>query len=174
LLLLNFIQAFYAFHMSDNDWLYIGVEEKRLAFERNEHPPPSTQIITRFNKLLREDASTLSNMSSGRQSVRTRVRDLAKHIYEELSGEVLLLVVLVVNTVDKMLEVKQEGLINYLKTWWNTVVHPASLTNASSMLIVVHARHKAIGVAQNFPVEAASGDQHAAAAFGKWLLFLLA
>jgi hypothetical protein len=54
-------------------------------------------------------------MSTGRHSVRSRGRDLAIHIHREVGGEVLLAVVLMVNAIDKMLEVKQKALVNCFK-----------------------------------------------------------
>ncbi|KAF2844422.1 hypothetical protein T440DRAFT_473416, partial [Plenodomus tracheiphilus IPT5] len=148
--------------MSNYDWLYTGVEDMRLTFERLTHRNPPTDIIERFNNLLQENASTLSSRSSSNRSIRTRAHKLAIEILKELGPEVLLLVALVVKTLAKMAALSQESsLIHRLKEWWTAASHPSSLTKAASALIVGHPPSET-SVRQEFPGDAATTEQHAA------------
>lgn len=88
--------------MLDDDTLYAKIENTRHTFEGLMHQQPPTTIIQRFNDLLQEDASSWSDMSSGRRSMRSRAHDIAIAIRKELGPEVLLCVVLVARTVDNM------------------------------------------------------------------------
>jgi hypothetical protein len=155
--------------MSANNWLYVKIEEKRRAFETNEPPVVSGKLTARVEQILSRD---ISHLSSGRRSVRTRERGLVESIYTELGVEVLLLVLLVAKSANDLVQVKQEGLIDFLKRWWETVAHPSSLAKVSELLKTKIDLCNTIAAPQQLPVDATSTKQYVVARFRTSILLL--
>ncbi|OAL56119.1 hypothetical protein IQ07DRAFT_188928 [Pyrenochaeta sp. DS3sAY3a] len=116
-----------------SSWLCTRVEEERLAFEQNTYTPPPRSLIDRFNKLLQDDEV----VSSGRSSVRRRARHVAAEIYQKIGPDVLLLVVIVVKSIDKLKDLERESpLIDQLQLWWSQKAHPPSLSIFRNLLVL--------------------------------------
>ncbi|KAH8686622.1 hypothetical protein GQ44DRAFT_833258 [Phaeosphaeriaceae sp. PMI808] len=103
------------------------VERKRVTFECNDYQAPSPWDVKRWGCLLKEDEDSLNSLSSGRQSIWRRARDIATSILRKLGPEVLLLVISLHNT-NKMAKLDRQRFVYDLQVWWRAVPHPFALT----------------------------------------------
>jgi hypothetical protein len=130
--------------MSEFSKVISKLEERRLAFE-NRHTIPifSEKVKKRWNKILESDNAVLSNLSKGRQSIRTRAHAIATVVLQSVGPDVLILVLWSLNQ-DTLARLDRGKFVNALRTWWNDVLHPRALSIVASQHFASHVPHSTV------------------------------
>lgn len=118
--------------MADYTPIIKELEMKRVAFKNKPYPkPPTTRDITRWTELLRDDDSSLRQLSASRSSIRRRARELSFSIARELGKEVLFLVLSHLDQ-RKLSFLDKRTFTDALSKWWSKVQHPDVLAAVAS------------------------------------------
>ncbi|OAL42572.1 hypothetical protein IQ07DRAFT_340578 [Pyrenochaeta sp. DS3sAY3a] len=112
----------------------------------------------------------MRHLSSGRQSIWRRARSLAQGIVQKIGPEVLLLVVSSHNTIT-MATMKEQVLVQELRTWWDQVSHPSTLTTAAKECFASHIRDTTVSQVPEIPADAIPSGQAALSIFEKAINF---
>ena len=120
------------FPMSEIAWLLTLLEESRKAFEEGRYLSHDRMKVAfkRWNDLILEDEASLLRRSSARRSIRRRARALLRDIYQAQGPDVFLLCTLATSAT-RLATVDPKGITTSVEGWWNTVVHPNSLSAAA-------------------------------------------
>lgn len=130
-----------------NLWFYEKIEKNRARFESGEF----TKLVLLKQKfrpwaqVLQEDAAVLQQRSSGRRSIRNRVRAFARTVDTKLGSEILLLCTLA-TSIDKTVKVQTAYLLKDLEDWWRICIHPPLLREAAEMLCKAYPGAKLSGI----------------------------
>lgn len=126
------------FENCENDknlWFYEKLEQNRAKFESGQFTT-TTLLEQKFQpwaQILQEDVTSLRQRSSGRRSIRNRVRAFARAIDRSLGSDVLLLCTLA-TSIDKTTKIQSAYLLQDLDQWWKSCSHPSLLSKAREQL----------------------------------------
>lgn len=138
------------FDSCENDknlWFYEKIEQNRAKFESGQFTT-TTLLEQKFQpwaQILQEDIMSLRQRSSGRRSIRNRVRAFARAIDRSLGSDVLLLCTLA-TSIDKTTKVQSAHLLQDLEKWWKGCSHPPLLSKAREQLCKAFPKANLMGI----------------------------
>jgi hypothetical protein len=141
------------------------LERKRVAFVNDTYTKPTTRDTARWVAILNNDDASLSDLSSGRKSVRRRAHELSTRILKEFGKGVLLLVLSLLDQ-QKLARLDKQTFADALRKWWNSVPHPDALATVASEYLSAPSPGRAVALDKQSSTEPIPTGQGASAAFG--------